>query len=94
MVPPLTVATDSVSSVSWPGCALVIPSVTAHCTPGTPAVALLRYVKTKVICKHHDRYGNVAWVLQWMKNEISFKDQLKMILFLCYVPWYAVLVFT
>lgn len=64
MVPPLTVATDSVSSVSWPGCALVIPSVTAHCIPGTPAVALLRYVK-KVIKHDHDRYRNVAWVLQW-----------------------------
>jgi hypothetical protein len=45
MVPPLMVATVSVSSVSWPGCALVIPSVTAHCTPGSLAVALLRYVK-------------------------------------------------
>lgn len=38
--------------------------------------------KTKVICKHdHDRYGNVAWVLHWMKNEISSRS-IRMILFL------------
>lgn len=61
MVPPLTVATVSVSSVSWPGCALVTPSVTAHCTPGTLAVALLRYVQNKKLNVSMITIGTGMW---------------------------------